>query len=192
MIGDPPYLNVWIQYCNKIFLYKKKAQLSRTGLGNQHGEQNVILTHSKSRHIHPLEFLCCCYQAQKQNSNRHMWQPYAYAGMNSPLEKYLRILVNKGKVTFYCSNVAGSCFVEVYFKGFTYLVWGGYNFDKYCSWRYGTISNINTKAWLFIWIFSLKKRWVVFKLRYNVKRQRLRWNGTTFYLDWLTIFLQKN
>ena len=183
MIGDPPYLNVWIQYCNKIFLYKKKAQLSRTGLGNQHGEQNVILTHSKSRHIHPLEFLCCCYQAQKQNSNRHMWQPYAYAGMNSPLEKYLRILVNKGKVTFYCSNVAGSCFVEVYFKGFTYLVWGGYNFDKYCSWRYGTISNINTKAWLFIWIFSLKKRWVVFKLRYNVKRQRLRWNGTTFYLD---------
>ena len=151
MIGDPPYLNVWIRHCKKIFsLHKKKVQVSRTGSGNQHGERNVILTHSKCRHIHPLEFLCCCYQAQKQNSNRHMWQPYAYAGMNSPLEKYLRILLNKGKVTFYCSNVAGSCFSEVYFKGFTCLVWGGYKFDKYCSWLYETIFNINTKAWLFI------------------------------------------
>ena len=56
MIGDPPYLNVWIRHCKKIFLYKKKAQLSRTGSGNQPGERNVILTHSKSRHIHPLDF----------------------------------------------------------------------------------------------------------------------------------------
>ena len=72
MIRDPPYLGVWIRHCKKIFLYKKKVQLFRTGSGNQHGERNVILTHSKCRHIHPLEFLCCCYQAQKQNSNRHM------------------------------------------------------------------------------------------------------------------------
>ena len=74
MIGDPPYVNVWIRHCKKIFLYKKKAQLSRTSSGNQHGERNVILTHSKSRHIDPLVHwnFCCCYQAQKQNSNRHM------------------------------------------------------------------------------------------------------------------------
>ena len=72
MIRDPPYLSVWIRHCKKIFLHKKKVQLSRTGSGNQHGERNVILTHSKCRHIHQLEFLCCCYQAQKQNSNRHM------------------------------------------------------------------------------------------------------------------------
>ena len=57
MIRDLPYLNVWIRHCKKIFLRKKKAQLSRTGSGNQHGERNVILTHSKSRRgIHPLEF----------------------------------------------------------------------------------------------------------------------------------------
>ena len=75
MIRDPPYLSVWIRHCKKIFsLHKKKAQLSRTGSGNQHGGRNVILTHSKSRHIHPLAHwnFCCCYQAQKQNSNRHM------------------------------------------------------------------------------------------------------------------------
>ena len=75
----------------------------------------------------------------------------------------------------------------IYFKDFTCLVsWGGYNFDKYCSWLDGTISNINIKH---------KKRWVVFKLRYKVKRQRLRWNGKMFYLDRLikyTIFLPKN
>lgn len=58
MIGDPPYLNVWIRHCKKIFsLHKKKVQVSRTGSGNQHGERNVILTHSKCRHIHPLEFV---------------------------------------------------------------------------------------------------------------------------------------
>ena len=43
MIRDPPYLSVWIRHCKKIFLHKKKAQLSRTGSGNQHGERNVIL-----------------------------------------------------------------------------------------------------------------------------------------------------
>ena len=150
MIRDPPYLSVWIRHCKKIFLHKKKVQLSRTGSGNQHGERNVILTHSKCRHIHPLEFLCCCYQAQKQNSNRHMWQPYAYAGMNSPLEKYLRILVNKRQGHILLFQCCGLLFQRVYFKGFTCLVWGGYKFDKYCSWLYETISNINTKAWLFI------------------------------------------
>ena len=67
MIGDPRYLNVWIRNCKKIFLYKKKVQLSRTGSGNQRGERNVILTQSKSRHIHPLEFLCCWIVTKLKN-----------------------------------------------------------------------------------------------------------------------------
>ena len=123
MIRDPPYLNLWIRHCKKIFLHKKKAQLSRTGLGNVHGGRNVILTLKKPSHspTGALEFLLLL-----PSSKTKFQQAYATAMRvcwnESTPRKVLKDSDQLWQGHILLSNVAGSCFSVVYLFQGLYLL----------------------------------------------------------------------